>query len=664
MLCSKNAASELSHESRLYKTIVKTANHPMLILNKDKCIINVFNIDNQNKTLPVSEILGKYLDDYKNDPLSPFYQACILFDEVFDKVLETGDAVKLSYKVKNSFLRAQVSRIEDNHVLIHIHDITDIVKESQLVEQNSYKELSMALTAGGLTSWRYDVKERILSSSHNNPVIGDRSTIENVLDRTPLEYKNDIVKMFDDIVSHQSVHRNIRVKIQTVAGDLQWTDIHAMPYLLAPNGDVLIIMGSQKNVTSEYETQQIIDQLNKQSELILDNIHSGLVYIAPDYIVIWENVSKVFHHPSLVDYYKKGTHCYEAFNRNTPCDHCVMCEAMRTLKPAFYEFTNEAGVCVEAMANPLLDVNDKVEGVILRLDDVTQKKDTSKRLKETQRKVSVANKMLSAIVDNLPSSLFVKDVNDHYKYIMVNKEFCNVLGLSENDILGKTDYDLFSKEEADNYRIDDIKTVELNQTKIIDGESISLKNRVAIWYTIKTPIINAGGDNNKLLIVIGIDITENRKAYEELAVAKKKAEESDRLKSSFLANMSHEIRTPLNAIVGFSELMLSSNNDEEKAEYMRIISTNNDLLLRLINDILDLSKLESGVVKLQIMRFDLAEYFKELSATMKQMVLNPDVEFIAVNPYESCIVETDKMRLTQVWHNFMTNAIKYTMTGY
>ncbi|MEG1634282.1 MAG: hypothetical protein RR388_01500, partial [Rikenellaceae bacterium] len=90
MLCSKNAASELSHESRLYKTIVKTANHPMLILNKDKCIINVFNIDNQNKTLPVSEILGKYLDDYKNDPLSPFYQACILFDEVFDKVLETG----------------------------------------------------------------------------------------------------------------------------------------------------------------------------------------------------------------------------------------------------------------------------------------------------------------------------------------------------------------------------------------------------------------------------------------------------------------------------------------------------------------------------------------------------------------------------------------------
>ena len=117
-----------------------------------------------------------------------------------------------------------------------------------------------------------------------------------------------------------------------------------------------------------------------------------------------------------------------------------------------------------------------------------------------------------------------------------------------------------------------------------------------------------------------------------LVKARDKAEASDRLKSAFLANMSHEIRTPLNAIVGFSDLLMNSEEQGHKEEYMQIINTNNELLLKLINDILDLSKLESGSVELKYEEFDLAEYFDSMASSMKQRVTNPKVQLVAVNP--------------------------------
>lgn len=143
-----------------------------------------------------------------------------------------------------------------------------------------------------------------------------------------------------------------------------------------------------------------------------------------------------------------------------------------------------------------------------------------------------------------------------------------------------------------------------------------------------------------------------------------KAEESDKLKSAFLANMSHEIRTPLNAIVGFSGLLVDTTDPEEKKQYIRIIEDNNELLLKLINDILDLSKIESGSVDLKYEEFDLAGYFNDLIPITKQRITNPKIRLFPNNPYESCLVCLDKNRVAQIMTNYITNAIKYTKKGY
>lgn len=152
---------------------------------------------------------------------------------------------------------------------------------------------------------------------------------------------------------------------------------------------------------------------------------------------------------------------------------------------------------------------------------------------------------------------------------------------------------------------------------------------------------------------------------EELAVAKEQADQSNKLKSAFLANMSHEIRTPLNAIVGFSELLKETDVQEEREEYWNIIHTNNELLLRLIGDILDLSKMEAGMIDLRPERFDVALLYAEIYAAMEQrMAGRRNVELQLDSPYDVCLVTLDRNRMSQVVTNFVTNAIKFTPKGY
>ncbi len=163
---------------------------------------------------------------------------------------------------------------------------------------------------------------------------------------------------------------------------------------------------------------------------------------------------------------------------------------------------------------------------------------------------------------------------------------------------------------------------------------------------------------------IKVNNTKWEKMAQQLKELKDKAELSDRLKSAFLANMSHEIRTPLNAIVGFSELMVYSEDPAEKEEYMSIIQSNNELLLRLINDILDLSKIESGILERKRETFNLAKVCGELYTMIQPKITNPDVEFQMANSGPDCWIFLDRNRLKQVWMNYLTNAIKCTKSGH
>ncbi len=161
------------------------------------------------------------------------------------------------------------------------------------------------------------------------------------------------------------------------------------------------------------------------------------------------------------------------------------------------------------------------------------------------------------------------------------------------------------------------------------------------------------------------DITQLKQAEKELILAKEKAENADLSKSAFLANMSHEIRTPLNAITGFAEILASANTEEEKAQYQEIIKMNADLLLQLVNDILDMSKIEAGTLEFVYTKVDINLLLSDLRQLFQMRVNDAggNIQIIAEPGLPACTIETDRNRIAQVLSNFTTNAIKFTQKG-
>lgn len=172
-------------------------------------------------------------------------------------------------------------------------------------------------------------------------------------------------------------------------------------------------------------------------------------------------------------------------------------------------------------------------------------------------------------------------------------------------------------------------------------------------------------DEKENMVLTVHDITRLKKAEEELIHAKEKAENADVSKSAFLANMSHEIRTPLNAITGFAEIMGSANTEEEKAQYQEIIKMNADLLLQLVNDILDMSKIEAGTLEFVYTTVDINLLLSDLQQLFQMRVNDAGgmIKIIAEPSCSSCLIQTDRNRVAQVISNFTTNAIKFTTEG-
>ena len=183
------------------------------------------------------------------------------------------------------------------------------------------------------------------------------------------------------------------------------------------------------------------------------------------------------------------------------------------------------------------------------------------------------------------------------------------------------------------------------------------------WTRVNVLVRNYRPQDNVIeMLCINFDITQLKETEQMLIKAKEKAEEADRLKSAFLANMSHEIRTPLNAIVGFSSMLEEAEDQEEKHQYITIIEDNNKLLLQLISDILDLSKIEAGTFDIIPERVNAKQLCNDLFQAM-QMKTSPQVELRLKDNLPELTFTSDKNRLYQVLLNFVTNALKFTSEG-
>lgn len=223
---------------------------------------------------------------------------------------------------------------------------------------------------------------------------------------------------------------------------------------------------------------------------------------------------------------------------------------------------------------------------------------------------------------------------------------------------------------------EDIDKVKMAYADLIEGRAQKVKEEYRVvnridglkhidWVEAQAAI-ESYDENGKPLTLVGssLIITERKKMETDLISAKNRAEESNRLKSAFLANMSHEIRTPLNAIVGFSGILASTEEEEEKQEYVSIIENNNTLLLQLISDILDLSKIEAGTMEFANSDFELNKVMMELESALRlKLSADKDVTLSFETGLPECYIHAERNRISQIIINLVTNAIKFTKAG-
>ena len=287
--------------------------------------------------------------------------------------------------------------------------------------------------------------------------------------------------------------------------------------------------------------------------------------------------------------------------------------------------------------------------------------DNELEMRQSQHTINFLNILMDTILSNVFVEITVKDIFNGFRYIYFNKAAEEFTGVKAEDILGKTDFELFpDSRRAHEIRTEDYHTIKTGRMVKEMVEYEKPNGEVRIVNIVRLLITNPDPGASPLLLVMLNDITEQRQ--DQLALMK--VQEADKMKNAFIANMSHEIRTPLNAIVGFAHLVTETTNASEQREYFSIINKNCDLLLKLINDILDLSKIESGRLNYNVSEVELRDICQE-AYVVQSLKMTSDVALL----YNSVAMPSvrlwiDPHRVEQVLLNLLSNAIKFTSKGF
>ncbi len=268
---------------------------------------------------------------------------------------------------------------------------------------------------------------------------------------------------------------------------------------------------------------------------------------------------------------------------------------------------------------------------------------------------------LDAVVENTPAMLVVKDA-DSGRYRVINRAAELILGRARESMIDKTDHEIFSPQEADSFVAADQELIASGGPIKIDSERVGARHGVRELSTHKVLLRNP--DGSRLIVVLSEDMTEERATAAALAAAVEEAQAASRTKSAFLATMSHEIRTPLNGVLGMAHAMMADDLSPVQRERLGVIRESGAVLLAILNDVLDLSKIEAGKLELEVIDFDLGEVVKGAHSAFTDLANRKGLSFIfTVGAEARGVYRGDPTRLRQILYNLISNALKFTEAG-
>lgn len=585
------------------------------------------------------------------------------FEYDFDRV--NKDAYYSSHNKDTMIYGVKVIPIwsRKKHLIGHIllaNDMTS-VKEVEFRTEESKKNLEMAMKAANMASWVYDVNKKFFNPLYGLTVAKKNMPMEAVLDILHPQDRAPLIRLFSQLIGNEIEQGQMTLRFYNEQEEM-YRYYESRMRLSTEHRGKLQIIGTQMDITERLQMAKKAQDLIAKRDLAMKVSN----------IVHWDfdvNSQKFESYNDPINDYVSDRllTVSEYMDVIYPEDRSVFYDAMQSLiagENVTINFTcriqtkyDETWQYCDFMGVPF---DQDENGDIIRYTGFRQNipkiQQLNRELKERNYKIELSFKTVGMSywdfdVKSLKFSAFNDPINDFYSEKTITPE----------DYLNATHPDdvVFVRKYMEHmFRgIDKDFNVKYRSKTKWDDE----------WQTLLVTGIQVERDKEgHVTRYTGITINNTKweKMIQQLKELKEKAELSDRLKSAFLANMSHEIRTPLNAIVGFSELMVTCDDPEEKKEYINIIQSNNELLLRLINDILDLSKIESGILERKRETFNLAKVCNELYTMIQPKITNPDVEFQMDNSGPDCWIFLDRSRLKQVWMNYLTNAVKCTKSGY
>lgn len=600
------------------------------------------------------ELIGKNIFDLlPKKTISPFKKE---FNKVIEYKLTSTKNYELSSNDTTYYAKCIMYPFEEGLILLQYRDITNRARIKLKLERTN-KELQEIEHVAKIGQWSFNPKTQRLKYKGFTGAMCNSTFNKHI--------------HFSDCIS--LIHHDDRERFMIWFNEnLENIKQDTIEYRIIWNGKVIfirlkIISDSRKNQNDTIEgyCQNITDIIKLDDNLV--NITKAINYASEDIFAIKSDGTLTFANEQFCKHhmlpYKPNL---SAININ---DLPINDSLKLRWKSLFGKFNNLTDIIKYVEEKPFPHIKSilafdyfsyLVKGSDGESTIWTFGRDISEQM-IYEAQIKELNQIMTTILENIPIAISVKDSGDDFKYIYRNSIYYDKKEKVANSILGKTDFDLFPKNIAKMYREEDVSILNNNKRISYTTESIDEKGKKHIINKLKLLVEN--GKNPPLIIALRWDVTDMKMMEKELIKAKEKAEISDKLKSAFLANMSHEIRTPLNAIVGFSRVIADTNDPEERLGYYNIVEANNSRLLQLINEILDLSRIESGMMEFSEAPINLNSMCMEIHDTHEfRFSSNVKLYFDKSDP--NLWINSDKNRLIQVFSNLIGNAIKFTQNGY
>lgn len=520
--------------------------------------------------------------------------------------------------------------------------------------------LKAAVNIGDSIIWEYDVETdtmyvdyELTSFEKGRPSRLKVEPFKSKADFFNIIYPDDRQNVFYDHFERliRGEIESYSIQYRRLSGDeVIWVEANVQPYKYNAEGKPSRVVYYLSDITEQKLFQ---DRLYK-----LENKYRKIIKIIPDLIVSVDQDTRIIH--SYTDeavYRQQGLSMRIGVTVEELFPAPVAIRLRNAIQVAFAEKK-------EMESSFSLDLKGRSRDFYCRLIPYEEDqvlaicRDVTDYMR-SRREIESLNKLTETILNNVPVVITVKKINDNFKFVYFNRAAEQFTGIKASDAIGKTDWDIFpNKQRAAEIREADLLTVKEGKNYRYGINYLTPSGKMKVVDSIRLVVNNISSDDSALLISMVWDITKERENELELI----KAKEADRMKSAFLANMSHEIRTPLNAIVGFSSVLAETENIEERTEYLSIINRNNALLLQLIDDLLDFSKIESGRMEYHFEEVDLKEICSEMYY-VHSLKIKKGVKMNFNFEHPSVLLHTDRQRVSQILSNLLTNAIKFTHEG-